>query len=205
MGCCLSSSKELRGLAVSATSDVVAPLEVAWATIQDVSSQPQFRKETNSIDFLFKQRDGTLKNISEERFVFEEGALWRENTTFEGDIYESLNSITSIKEVNSEDGKIALSRSVQIATQFTNRRKHKTTTHTATYSVLNNLLDKGDDQQKTCRLQVSMAYLPDGFWSQVDMRRRGKKLEVFAQCIFQKRLDEFAAEAERRYKETIKR
>ena len=193
MGCCLSS--KLRGLAVTATSEVDAPLEVTWATIQDVTSQPQFRKEVNSIDLLLKQRDGTLKDLPKERFVFEEGAMWRENTTFEGDVYEAFLSITSIKAVDSADGKQPLSRSVQIAIQFTNQRKHKTTTHTATYSVVSL------DDNKTCRLQVSMAYLPTGFWGQLDMRRRGEILEVFARCVFQKRLDEFAAEALRRHKE----
>lgn len=194
MGCCFSSKP--RGLAITATSEVAAPLEVAWATLQDVSSHPQFRKETNSIDFLLKQRDGTLKELPRGRFAFEEGAMWRENTSFHGDIYDSLNSITSIREVNSEDGKQPLSRTVQIATHFINKRKHRTTTHTATYSVIHL-----EEDNTTCRLQVSMAHLPDGFWDQLDMRRRGETLEAFARCVFQKRIDEFAAEAERRYSE----
>lgn len=194
MGCCLSS--KLRGLAVTATSEVDAPLEVAWATLQDITSQVEFRNDVNRIDLLLKQRDGMLKDLPKERFVFEEGAMWKENTTFAGDVYESLISITHINEVDSADGKQPLSRSVQIAIQFTNRRKHKTTTHTATYSVVHL------EDNKSCRLQVSMAYIPTGFWGQLDMRRRGEMLEGFAHCVFQKRLDEFAAEAQRRHKET---
>ena len=136
--------------------------------------------------------------------AFLEGAVWKEFATFQGDNYESIESITSIKVVNNAEDGTALTRTVQINSQFVNNREHQQTVHTSTYSVMrlpttdNN---NNNGYNNTSRLQATMGFIPHTFCGQFDIWRRGEQLRAFGKCVFQKRLNEIATEAEKRFQE----
>ena len=102
MGACMSQPED--GIAVVAVAEVDAPLQVLLETFQDVPSQPTYISDNAGVALLKKKR-GKLEPVAEEDFVYEEGAVWRETYRWEGDLCDSIESITSLQQENDSKGR----------------------------------------------------------------------------------------------------
>lgn len=194
MGNCCSSE----GLALSASADVDAPIEVCWETRQDVPHEPSFISQVDQIDLLQK-KGGQLKPLPESQFEYKEGALWRTSGLFGETNYECIDSVTSLTIVRDTDNDNELIKvTVRVNSQFTHNKEHKESTHTATY-----IITRIDANR--CQIQSTMAFLPVSCLGIFNLNRLGKQARDFAQCAFQQLTNEIAREAERRHQNNIKK
>lgn len=178
-----------------ATETINAPLEAVWDTLTDVPTYASFLGNVQKIELLCR-KGGKLKEIAEEDFEFKEGGVWRETALFDGQTYVTVESVTSIKELKDENGMV-ISRTYSGHAAFTKNIVHEKTAHTATYTVIRK-------SEKTCQIKASMAFFASGCFGVLDVWRRGQGVQVWAEGMFQGHLNEYAAEAERRYQSSDK-
>ncbi|CAB9504622.1 expressed unknown protein [Seminavis robusta] len=175
-------------LAVKVCCDVNAPVDVMWDTLRDVKNQPNYLSRIIKVEFKKRSKNKGLVDVPPDDFVYEEGSLWIEESLFEGKPYQSIESITSLRKPKAGNE----NPSVQISSQFLDKKLSRAV-HIGTYTI------EATEDKKKCRLHGSMGFLPGGCWAAFDMWRRRTQIRNFAQCFFQEQVNEFGAEAERRY------